>query len=114
MARVLVVDDDDAIRDALVEALVDAGYRVAEAPNGRDALDAMRAAPPCLVLLDLMMPIMTGWDVLQEMQRDVALASIPVCVVSANPHGLPRVACVLPKPISLDRLLDVVRSHCAA
>jgi CheY-like chemotaxis protein len=110
--RILVVEDDDDVRSALVEVLADAGFGVDEATNGQVALSAMRAARPCVVLLDLMMPVMSGWEVLREMQQDPGLARIPVCVVSAQGHATPNVSCILPKPVNVDAVLAVVRSHC--
>src|SRR6185369_3369467 len=84
MNRVLVVDDDSNIRRMIVAALKRDGYAFLEAPNGRDALDLMRAEHPDVVVLDLMMPILSGWDVLAERQRDADLMRIPVILISAN------------------------------
>jgi CheY-like chemotaxis protein len=103
---VLVVDDDQDIREAVV------GYSVAQAANGAEALVAMRSALPCLVLLDLMMPVMDGWEVVAQMDRDPALAGVPVCVVSAHVNDPPRNVCVLRKPVTLQKLLDTVAEHC--
>ena len=113
MPCVLVVDDDDALRDAVVEAITDAGYTVEQAENGREALTKMRASRPCLVLLDLMMPMMDGWEVVSEMDADPKLASVPVCIVSAQ-TGIapPRNVGVLKKPASLAGLLRAVETHC--
>jgi CheY-like chemotaxis protein len=111
--RVLVVDDDDDIRQSMAEALTDAGYAVATAAHGGEALADMRSRPPCIVVLDLMMPVVDGWAVLREMQNDPALLNVPVCVVSAVANRAPTgVDCVLGKPVSLDRLLAVVESSC--
>jgi CheY-like chemotaxis protein len=84
MPCVLVVDDDDALREAIVDAISDAGYVVEQAENGRIALDKMRASSPCLVLLDLMMPVMDGYGVLDELAKDPRTASVPVVVLSAK------------------------------
>jgi CheY-like chemotaxis protein len=109
MARpsVLVVDDDQAIREVIAEVLRDEGYEVVCAENGVQALDELRKDhPPNLVLLDLMMPVMSGWEVLEQLQSDDHLAQIPVVVVSAM--NAPGVREHLAKPIDLDRLLDTV------
>ena len=82
--KVLVVDDDPNIRRMIVAALKRDGYEFLEAPNGREALDTMRAEHPNVVVLDLMMPILSGWDVLRERAGDDALRRIPVIVISAN------------------------------
>lgn len=113
MSRVLVVDDDDALREAVADAISDAGYVVEQAENGRIALDKMRAHSPCLVLLDLMMPVMDGWEVVAEMERDPSLASVPVCIVSAQDRiAPPRSLKALRKPVSLETLLDTVGEYC--
>ncbi|MGE0397927.1 MAG: response regulator transcription factor [Kofleriaceae bacterium] len=113
MPCVLVVDDDDALREAVADAISDAGYVVEQAENGRIALDKMRAASPCLVLLDLMMPVMDGWEVVAEMDGDPSLSNVPVCVVTAQSQlAPPRSACLLKKPVTLAVLLDTVGQFC--
>jgi CheY-like chemotaxis protein len=104
---VLVVDDDSAIRETIFEVLSEEGYDVECAANGRDALRLLDTRePPRLVLLDLMMPVMSGWEVLEAMHEDERLARIPVVVVSAM--TAPGVEGHLQKPVDLDRLLSTV------
>lgn len=113
MPCVLVVDDDDALREAVADAIADAGYLVDQAENGRVALDKMRASSPCLVLLDLMMPVMDGWEVVAEMDTDPTLAAVPVCIVTAQDRITPpRNTCFLRKPVSLTSLLQTVEQYC--
>src|SRR5262245_55009910 len=82
---VLVVDDDVSIRRMMIAALKRSNeYEFLEAANGREALDIMRRDSPSAVVLDLMMPVMSGFDVLRERAGDPQLRSIPVIVVSAN------------------------------
>ena len=83
--RVLIVDDDPEIRSVVRMILESRGMRVEEAPTGEDALDRLRGeeAKPDLVLLDVMMPGMTGWEVLKELKDDPELRSIPVVMLSA-------------------------------
>lgn len=113
---VLVVDDDPSIRKLIVAALKRDGYLFEEANNGRDALELMRSKRPALVILDLMMPIVSGWDVLNERQRDEALLKIPVILVSANraPEvgtAVDKGVCAfLPKPFDVTVLSALVRS----
>jgi CheY-like chemotaxis protein len=116
---ILIVDDDDDIRELLAEFLEDEGYRVVTARNGLDALGRLRAggAPPCLILLDLMMPVMNGFQFLEAFRSDPALALIPVAVVSAHGGLGPseRAAIAAPiyaKPLDLDALLEVVGRLC--
>ncbi len=81
--RVLVIEDDQAIREGVAEVLSAEGYTVAEAANGLEGLREARDQPPSLIVLDLMMPTMNGWQFRQEQQRDPALADIPVIILSA-------------------------------
>lgn len=115
---VLIVDDDDSIREALATILEDEGYRVASAVNGMDALKYLRSnLSPCLILLDLMMPVMDGWLFRAAQMQDPALAPIPVVVISAF-SNVPRLATdlavaeCLQKPIDLDTLLATVERYC--
>jgi CheY-like chemotaxis protein len=104
---VLVVDDDEAIRDVVAEVLRDEGYEVVCAENGVQAMRELhKENHPDLVLLDLMMPVMSGWEVLEELQSDDQLSRIPVVVVSAM-HA-PGAREHLAKPIDLERLLATV------
>ena len=84
MKRVVVVDDDYGIRELLRMWLEDLGWTVTTAADGREALAIMRRGAHDVVLLDLMMPILDGWSVLEERQRDQALKIMPVVVMSAG------------------------------
>jgi CheY-like chemotaxis protein len=107
--HVLVVDDDADIRETLADILAVAGFVVTLAANGREALDRLHEAAFDLVVLDLMMPVMTGWEFREEQLRDPAVADVPVIVVSAarSPKPLPAAA-FLPKPFDLDAILTLV------
>jgi CheY-like chemotaxis protein len=111
---ILIVDDDADIRETLCEVLQDEGYSVATARNGREALDALRQAEHvCLVLLDLMMPVMSGREFLQRQSAEPKLASIPVVVMSAvwdDDGGT--IAAFLRKPIPLPALLSCAEQYC--
>jgi CheY-like chemotaxis protein len=115
----LIVEDNAATREALALLLEAAGHAVATATDGRQALDYLRAhQPPCLVLLDLMMPVMDGWQFLEERRRDPALAVIPVVLFTAADSVGPAYArrlgaeAVIHKPAEPDALLDVVGRYC--
>ncbi|HXN31831.1 MAG TPA: response regulator [Polyangiaceae bacterium] len=104
---VLVVDDDEAIRQVIAEVLRDEGYDVVCAENGVQALRELhKESRPDLMLLDLMMPVMSGWEVLEELQASDTLSRVPVVVVSAM--SAPGVFEHLSKPIDLDDLLTTV------
>src|SRR5512132_4086682 len=86
---VLVVEDDAALREALSDALRDEGFTVTAAADGREALDLLRvtASPnPSVILLDLAMPRMNGWQFRAEQQTDDRIAAIPIVVLSASSH----------------------------
>jgi CheY-like chemotaxis protein len=117
---VLLVDDDRDIRETVSGILEDEGYSpVLQATDGQDALLQLREAPvkPCVILLDLMMPRMDGWEFRAEQMRDRTLAHIPIVLLTAN--GAPRqrasalqAAGALSKPFKLDELLHAVEQFC--
>jgi two-component system response regulator CpxR len=118
MARpsVLVVDDDPAIRESLSELLLGEDYQVRTAANGAVALAILHAHPlPDLLILDLMMPVLSGWEVLEEMTTDESIRGLPVLIVSAmdapvaGPGERGGVRMSLPKPLDVDVLLEAVR-----
>lgn len=82
-ARILVVDDTEANRDLLVRRLQRQGHRTDTAVDGRQALERLRAAAFDLVLLDIMMPVLNGYEVLQQMRADPGLQHVPVVMISA-------------------------------
>ena len=118
-ARILLVDDDSAIRDVIAELLEEDGFGVITAANGAEAmakLDEIKDAPPRLILLDLMMPVMDGWQFLDR-YADSELPPVPVVVLSANlaaSGGVHRsdVLLYLRKPLDVDRLLETVHTWC--
>lgn len=110
-ACVLVVEDDDDLREILADALRVEGYRVETASNGAEALAAIERSPPCLMLLDLMMPVMNGWQVVDQLQA--GHSEVPFCIMSAAGSNAPTGSvCVLHKPMNLDALLRLVAEHC--
>lgn len=110
--QVLVVEDDQDVRETLAELLRDEGYDVRTANNGEEGLAEMRRKPPALVLLDLMMPIMSGWQVLEAVRADASLQSIPIVVITAATRTRPAGATdLLAKPVDIAALLRVVREY---
>jgi CheY-like chemotaxis protein len=109
---ILVVDDDDGIRESLTVLLEDEGYRVRTAADGREALAMLDGgALPGLALIDLRMPVMDGVELIEAMLRDPRYAAVPVVAFSAAstvapPTGIP----VLQKPIGVEGLLAAVRA----
>ncbi len=116
---VLVVEDDEDIRTDLTAILRVKGFVVEEAANGKEALARLRAGErPCLIVLDLMMPVMNGWELRAAMRADAELARLPVVVVSGKGRIPPdeertlAPAAVLVKPFELSELLDLVARDC--
>lgn len=116
----LVVDDDPYIRDALADVLADEGYAVTAARDGEEALEFLRASlRPAVILLDLRMPGMSGWEVRKRLLADPELSGIPVVLLSADAHledaqAALRAAGSLRKPPSLDELLEAVGRYAEA
>jgi CheY-like chemotaxis protein len=112
---ILVVDDDDELRSVLEDTLSSKGYRTRTAANGRDALAYLRdGGQPDLMLLDLSMPEMDGWQLRHLVGGDARMGSFPIIVMTAaqdQTHGNLGVAEVIAKPFSLDQLLVVLRRH---
>jgi two-component system response regulator VicR len=88
--RILCIEDDLDMIDLIRLILERRGFIVEGADGGKAGLQAMRAIPPDLVLLDLMMPDMDGWDVFQKMKADTATRHIPVIVVTASAQNIDR------------------------
>ena len=113
---VLVVDDDPDIRESLREVLEDEGYEVACVGNGREALDHLKAASPrpCVILLDLMMPVMDGWQFRREQKQDADIADIPLVVITATGKRpvLIDAAELVMKPLDLSQLFSAIERYC--
>ncbi len=112
--RVLVAEDDAAIRDVVALALEAEGYVVTTARDGAEALDAALHDPPDLLLTDQAMPRLTGLELITRLRAVAPCRQLPVLLISAAPPRippLPRLA-VLAKPFDLDRLLRVVATLC--
>jgi len=110
---ILVVDDDSLCRGLYKTALRFEGFDVSTASDGIAALHAIEVSPPSLVVLDVNMPCLNGWGVLQELSRHDATRHIPVIVVTAEDVGqatAPAVA-ILSKPVAPDELLPVIRQQ---
>jgi CheY-like chemotaxis protein len=113
---VLIVEDDADLREMMAQLLTLEGYRATTVANGRDALEYLhKGDTPEIILLDLMMPVMDGWEFRRRQTEDPALARVPVVVLSAlDPSRAADLngAAFLKKPLDFDRLLSLVRQHC--
>lgn len=119
MKRILVIEDDYAIREATKELLTDNGYEVIEASNGQEGIDYLKKGlVPDLILLDLMMPIKDGFQFRVEQESDPRLCKIPVIIMSADGHldskiQKTRATDHINKPIDIHVMLDKIKLHCS-
>ena len=111
---VLIIEDEEDLREMMRDALELNGYAVVTAQDGQDALAKIGGIEHlCLVILDLLMPVMNGWDFVEKMRDRAELASVPVVVHSSAPGPAPPgVTRVLQKPMIFDRLIAVVGEYC--
>jgi len=115
---VLVVEDDESIRTVIADVLEERGYRVTGAGNGAEAIEVLKEVQPDLMVLDLLMPVMHGWDFMETYSKQTGGRAIPIVVVSVNP-ALPRsfnrfgVQSVISKPFDVDDLADAVEDALA-
>ena len=110
---ILVVEDNDDVRDTLCDALTQEGYPVYTCKNGKEALLKLKQIPgPALVLLDLMMPVMNGWQFLENQQNDAKISGNPVVILSAVNFKGEGAAASLTKPVNLGDLLTQVQEYC--
>lgn len=113
--KTLVIEDDKAIRDSLKFVLEFEGYKVFTAANGKEGIDLLLKIPrPCLILLDLMMPVMNGWEFIETMGKNTTLSNIPVIVVSAFTERAKDInaKAIMKKPVDIFELLNIVKEHC--
>jgi CheY-like chemotaxis protein len=115
MKTILLVDDELAIVETLAEVLAWEGFHVVTAANGRDGLARAAHERPDLALIDYMMPVMDGVQMIRAMRADPALAKIPVIVITAAPMALPadirQSLPVLPKPFDIEKLLAAIQAE---
>ncbi len=116
MANVLVVEDHADLREMLTVLLESEGFDVTTANNGAEALKALDEARPSVILLDLMMPVMTGDEFRQRQLADPRYRDVPVICMTAAHDGRDRANRIqadayFQKPVDFDRLLGAVREH---
>lgn len=113
---VMIVEDDPAIRSALIEIVKSEGYDVIGCEDGIDALTRLKkfkeAKNTCLIICDLMMPNMNGWQLIEMIDQDTSLCLIPMLVLSAQEANLPPGKKYMKKPVHLDNLIHTIKEHC--
>jgi CheY-like chemotaxis protein len=123
MKTVLVVDDEFDLNSTLRAILEGEGYRVETCTNGKEALERLRMTRSDLVLMDVMMPILSGFEVLAAMRKTPGLDTVPVVLMSSVPPGVKqenyRWQAFLRKPFSppalvttVERLIGKASSRC--
>lgn len=119
-SEVLIVEDDTALREALGQVLTDEGYDLLSARDGLEAVNCLKKGHrPDVILLDLSMPVVNGWEFRMFQKRDPEIADIPVILITAGGYSREEVAWLEPsalihKPLDLPMLLSVVRKYCGA
>jgi CheY-like chemotaxis protein len=111
MKNILIIEDDESIRTMIASVLEIEGYSISAASNGKHAIDIISKGPtPDIILLDMMMPVMNGWDFLDFIRSNAATAKIPIVVVSAYSEIAKSVKpqAVVPKPVQLKSLLSAI------
>jgi two-component system response regulator (stage 0 sporulation protein F) len=112
MGHILVVDDDASHRTLICDLLQEMGYRTSEAGNGREALDLLADELPSAVLLDLRMPVMSGWGLLEALKKLPRAQSLPIIIISAYGYEweaeLVGAAGYVSKPVDLDKVRETV------
>lgn len=112
--RILVIDDDMPLRGMLAAALRQHGFQVLLAGDGEEGQRALNIHHPHIILLDLAMPKVNGWDFLQRLQQTGHLGRVPIIVLSAHLHVDPQavlqmgVSAILPKPFNIHELIDLI------
>jgi DNA-binding response OmpR family regulator len=117
--EILIVEDDSSLREALAQVLSDEGYELLSARDGLEAVNCLKNGNrPDVILLDLSMPVVNGWEFRMFQKGDPELARIPVILITAGGYSREEVAwlepsALVPKPVDLDVLLAVIRRFCA-
>jgi CheY-like chemotaxis protein len=116
--QVLIVEDEAYLCDLISDVLESEGHHTLSASNGREAMQKLREFRPDIILLDLMMPVMDGWEVMSRLRSNAELAEIPVVIITAiydvkHTQRDTGAKAVLTKPFDIDQLADVVRMYAA-
>jgi CheY-like chemotaxis protein len=111
---ILIVEDDDDTREALSQLLRGQGHHVLDAAHGVEALNLLRWVRPALIITDLSMPVMTGWQLLERLAADPRLSKIPVIVLSADSASPQKDLCFLQKPVPAAVLLAEINARVVA
>jgi CheY-like chemotaxis protein len=111
---VVVVEDEEELSETLRDVFEDEGYSVGIAKDGRAGLQLIRELPnlPCIIILDLLMPVMDGNEFYRQLKADPRFGDVPVVITTSDPSRAPSGVFIMRKPVKLDVLLDTVRKCC--
>ena len=113
MSYILVVDDDASHRTLICDALEEMGYRTKQSANGREALDSLEVDIPQAVLLDLRMPVMSGWGLLDALKKMPRARGLPIIIISGYGFEweaeLVGAAGYISKPVDMDKVRMTVQ-----
>jgi two-component system, cell cycle response regulator DivK len=117
MAKILLIEDNEMNRDMLSRRLAKRGYEVVVAVDGREGVDKARTEAPALVLMDMSLPVLDGWEATRELRADPATQAIPVIALTAHAMAGDRERALAAgcddfdtKPIELERLLGKIEA----
>jgi len=117
MAKILLIEDNEMNRDMLSRRLVKRGYEVVLAVDGRDGVDKARAERPALVLMDMSLPVLDGWEATRELRADPSTRPIPIIALTAHAMAGDREKAIAAgcddfdtKPVDLPRLLGKIEA----
>lgn len=111
LSTILIVDDERSLRFLVRVILENEGYDVVEAHHGAVALERVQESRPDLIMIDLMMPVMGGRELIERLRSDPQVATIPIVVLSANADLVADMAdAALSKPFDVDLLLETVQT----
>ncbi|MCP9816593.1 response regulator [Synechococcus sp. GreenBA-s] len=118
MVRILLVEDNEMNRDMLSRRLTRKGFEVVMALDGAESLDMAAAQAPALILMDMSLPVIDGWEATRRLKADAATAAIPVIGLTAHAMAEDRDRCLAAgcddydtKPVDLARLLEKIQAQ---
>ena len=109
---ILIVEDDKLLRETFEGVLRELGYAVASAENGQKGLEQIRRNRPCFIFIDLLMPVMNGFELIDELLTDAELSKIPIVAMTASWSSKPNGVALMRKPFRAEAAIDLIRSHC--
>ena len=116
MSKIMIVDDEEKIRHVVRKTLEDKGHKIMEADSGKQCLEILKNEKPDMILMDILMPEMDGWDVVQEIKKDKANKDIIISMLTTKSEDVDKVKSLsevdadwyITKPVTKDKLVQTV------